>query len=106
MQYPPRPNGQHPLALIGVNPLNGDTKRLVEVPAQVKDSLATAIAPDASQLAFIFDELQFAVIGNTWTGLRSHTEIPLHLPVDGFPLCDLSWTVTGIRGNCAVYYDY
>lgn len=55
MQYPPRPNDQHPLALIGVDPLNGDTERLVEVPAQIKDSLATAIAPDASQLAFIFD---------------------------------------------------
>ena len=106
MQYPPRPQSQRPLALISVNPLNGDVERLVEVPTEIAWNLATAIAADASQVAFIDDELQFALVGNSWSGLRSQVDISFHIPVDGFPLCELAWAINGIRGNCAVYYDF
>lgn len=106
MQYPPRPHEQQPLALIGVDPLNGNVEQLVAVPAEVTRTSAWAFAPDASQVAFIYGDLQFALIGKQWAGLRSQTEIPFPLVADEFALCDLAWTVNGIRGSCTGYYDF
>ena len=106
MQYPPRPRDQRPLALIGVNPLDGNVEQLVAVPAEITSTSASAIAPDASQMAFIYGELQFGIIGTQWAGLRSEAEIPFPLFVDEFALCDMAWTVNGIRGSCAGYYDF
>jgi len=106
MQYPPRPRDQRPLALIGVNPLDGNVEQLVAVPAEITSTSASAIAPDASQMAFIYGELQFGIIGTQWAGLRSEAEIPFPLFVDEFALCDMAWTVNGIRGSCAGYHDF
>ncbi|MCY3748214.1 MAG: cell wall-binding repeat-containing protein [Chloroflexi bacterium] len=106
MQYPPRPRDQRPLALLGIDPFNGNVEQLVAVPAEITRTSASAIAPDASQMAFIYGDLQFALIGRRWAGLRSQTEIPFPLFVDEFALCDLAWTVNGIRGSCAGYYDF
>ena len=106
MQYPPRPRDHQPLALIGVDPLDGEVEQLVAVPAEITSTLASAIAPDASQMAFIYGELQFVLIGRQWAGLRSQTEIPFPLSADEFALCELDWTLNGVRGSCAGYYDF
>ena len=107
-QYQPSPSDRELLALVGVDRLSGNIERAVDIPAEITDSKAIAVTPDASQVAFIYGDLQlqFALVGRRWAGLRARTEVPFDPFVDEFPLCDLAWTANGIRGNCAGYYDF